>query len=620
MKKIFALLLAVCMLLSLVACRETPETSGKNTVGNTTGGPVEEETVTIYVVTERKQYVDGALSNHTVVTYDDKARPLTITQEEIGVQTKEIALTYDEYGNRTQKATTTTMAGRGEPYQYQTDYTLTYTDGLLTHCEKPYKDAFLGMDFVYDEAGRLTVIQFDEIYTELAYACWIRFTYDDQGRLAEETLCKRQTGNREIPYYYFLTRIRYSYGDDGRLSAYSLSSHRSDTPVSAEASAQVAFENEAYERYYFYYDQAGRLAYVMDTPLENYDGSSAAIYSNTAYSFDEHGNLVREDYGAGNYTQYSYAAFELKKSEAKLARRLSHGITGDTEDALQLDPLYWRLSGGKSFSHFFDMQGCHPFYYLLDYAQWDVWEAEAPVADQPDPSMKAIYLLAEEWVAEYKEFSTYCYPGTTNIYGGEGRLLYRETSTSGSVSAWQAETDEYGRITRLYREVNGTIHSHEYTYDDRGNVLRLDKYIGTHLQNQEVNTYDENGNLLTQEQWIGDKMTFIEYTYENGLLVLKTTFYDGVETEKVTYGYDSQGRLVTETPDSGSWELHYTYSEDGKTRRIEGSRFGTVTIETVDEHGNLIRVETIGKNSRTVREYTYHIIYVPADYPRTNWS
>lgn len=612
MKKIVAFLLAVCMLLSLVACGET--------TGSTAGGSAEEEAVTIYVVTERKQYVDGVLSGHTVVTYDDKARPLTITQEEIGVQTKEIALTYDEHGNRTQKMTTTTMAGRDEPYQYQSDYTLTYTDGLLTHCQVPGEDSVAGMDFVYDEAGRLTGIQFDEAQTERAYAYWIHFAYDDQGRLAEETLCKKLPENQANPYYYTLTRICYSYGDGGRLSAYTLSSHRSDTPVSVEESAQVVFENEDYERYFFYYDQAGRLAYVMDTPLENYDGGSASIYSNTAYSFDEHGNLVQEDYGAGNYTQYSYVAFELKKSEAQMARRLAHGITGDMENDMQLDPLYWRLSGGNTFAHFFETQGCHPFYYLLPYAQWDVYAAEAPVADQPDPSMKAIYLLAEEWVAEYREFSTYWYPGTTNIYGGEGRLLYRETSTSGFVTAWQAETDEYGRVTRLYREQNGTVYSHEYTYDDRGNILRLDKYIGTYLLNQEVNTYDESGNLLTQEQWIDDKMTFIEYTYENGLLVWKTTFHDGVETEKVTYGYDDQGRLVTETPDSGGWELRYTYSEDGKTRRIEDSGFGTVTIETVDEHGNLIRVETVGKNSRTVREYTYHIIYVPADYPRTNWS
>ena len=359
MKRVFSILLALCLLLSLVACGQTNSEDESNEV-------------TMHVVTEQKNYSNDQLSSTSTFTYDDHGRPTVVQWERTDGAIYRSEMTYDEHGNRTREAHSTCQPGSTELITTTHDYALTYTDNLLTHCDYYFNSQLAGgMDMHYDKDGNLILVQYDETYTENHRACWHSFEYDANGKLIRETNCSQMpmgpdsSGN--MCYFYSLHRIDYSYDQSGNLSCYSSSMAQANDPVAHDQTDTLEFQ-AGENQYTFSTDKDGYLVWDDSEPDSNYTSGQFSILDemkNDGYGFDENNNLVKSSGG----TEFSYQSMELSKSDAKIAKRLIHGIARSMNAYIVfacMDPMSLYLCPVMLYipSTYF------PFYYLIPYPMW----------------------------------------------------------------------------------------------------------------------------------------------------------------------------------------------------------------------------------------------------------
>ena len=151
MKKFTAVLLVLLLLVSLAACDRT----------NSEDEAQKDEKVTLYVATEQKSYQNGTLKGTTTYKYDACGRPLVIRFSRDDGEVWQSELTYDMSGNVTRSRTDITFAADTATNTRQDDYTLTYTNGQLSHCDYSYNQTpFGGMDFSYDEKGNMVLVEY----------------------------------------------------------------------------------------------------------------------------------------------------------------------------------------------------------------------------------------------------------------------------------------------------------------------------------------------------------------------------------------------------------------------------------------------------------------------------
>lgn len=158
--------------------------------------------------------------------------------------------------------------------------------------------------------------------------------------------------------------------------------------------------------------------------------------------------------------------------------------------------------------------------------------------NQPDYTVKYMYNEAGYLVqiSEECENGSY-YPSTEKFdIDGDGHIISGTKSgvwfaddgcTYDSVTAY----DEHNNIIReertyhspkneQYTDGETHVYSHEYTYDERGNILTDDYYVDgekSKYQNHSyIYTYDDNGKVVSFEDRL--KITYLEYD-EAGLLV-----------------------------------------------------------------------------------------------------
>lgn len=240
---------------------------------------------------------------------------------------------------------------------------------------------------------------------------------------------------------------------------------------------------------------------------------------------------------------------------------------------------------------------------------------------------KTIYVLVSQTTTKYEgdtlEYST----SIQNYYDDNGLMVKQErTDKNGTTVTYTAETDEYGRVVRLSYTVNGSVISYTYDYDKYGNVIRevFDREVDYVRKSWK---YDASGNLLSYKEeelfsTISDK-----YIYEDGKLHSVERYYGDLQNRICIYDYDSQGRIAHifyhDPGEDTPWCTDvYSYSDDGLTTYID-REFNMPTLEqqevtVVDAYGNIIRQESIEGSRKTVTEYTYQAIEIPADTPRKN--
>ncbi len=379
MKRLLATLLMLCMLFSITACGDetAPHVQGSDT----------QKTLIIYVVTEQKNYTNGELTSSATFQYDACGRPTVIERKQYhddtsyGDMIEKLELTYDEHGNRIRQVYTEAYPDIDTTRQRQIDFALTYTNGALTHCDYSSgseNETFLGYDLQYDAQGRLIQVTYnyteEEIEPSTGRTCWESYTYDKNGKLVAETVCTQSASGdyyMGITVSYSLQRVCYTYNEKGQVTERYLMGTRQDKPISPDEAEKLTY-NRPSEQFYFYYDGKGKLARTASGAEYDHDGSSAAIYTDPQYTFDEHGNLLRFQKSDDNWVEYTYMAMEVRSSDAEMAKHLMHGIDKTMRRYMELslmDPLYWTI--GPKYLYYNDV--CvNDFYYLVANPLWQL--------------------------------------------------------------------------------------------------------------------------------------------------------------------------------------------------------------------------------------------------------
>ncbi len=357
MKKLFAIAMALCLLFSLSACEEDPQTNEEQI-------PL----MTMYVVAEQKNYSNGELTSTSAFEYDAWGRPVKVEWVSKEGDLRRSELTYDEHGNRTQELFTVQMSGNTVVNQY--DYDLTYQEGQLTHCDCSQNGNLVGgMDLHYDEKGNLVLVQYDETYTENRFLCWHTFEYDAEGRLIRETQCKKLPMG-EKQYGYYLYRVDYSYDSNGNLSFYSLSSARTDTPVAHNETQDITF-TATRDQYAFACDQDGYLIYIGSTPDAQRPEDPFSVFDEVGEGvvLDENSNLVRIESDGVVETEYVYKAIEVTETEKETAKQLMHGVS----ESMMPYAMFANMNPAEQYLIPIILsvpQLYSPFYYLVPYPVW----------------------------------------------------------------------------------------------------------------------------------------------------------------------------------------------------------------------------------------------------------
>lgn len=125
-----------------------------------------------------------------------------------------------------------------------------------------------------------------------------------------------------------------------------------------------------------------------------------------------------------------------------------------------------------------------------------------------------------------------------------------------------------------------------YAYDIYGRVAQTMEYWNEEERNKTVYTYDDHGNLLREEYyslsgWFPKRRQQTFYTYDE-------------QDRRTSMIYEFGGKTET--------EHRYAYDDEANTRTT--TYFGSVTIETFDENGNLERKEYRNSDGTELTEYT----------------
>ena len=309
--------------------------------------PKPEETVTIYLLTGRTEWVDGVQTSQTVVEYDDLGRPTRFSLK--AFQEMECTVEYDRFGNRSEEVFSRIITfddAQGETSQQKYSnpryYDYKYDeDGQIRKCTlyrlvDGQKQKEVTLEFTYDDGGRVILVEYDFGQDKVPMGqVWDQYEYDRQGRLVQETFCSfwdlstNPGPEQGDGYSSNLTRYTYSYDGNGNLDSLCRSgaSVIDDEVVEYDELEDVEFA--VYEEF----SVAVRNGYIIiegDEDVLDENGNP----STTGDVFDEHGNLIRTE---GTYkkeengvqvehrkvTEYTYEALELPKSAALRAQRLT---------------------------------------------------------------------------------------------------------------------------------------------------------------------------------------------------------------------------------------------------------------------------------------------------------
>lgn len=194
------------------------------------------------------------------------------------------------------------------------------------------------------------------------------------------------------------------------------------------------------------------------------------------------------------------------------------------------------------------------------------------------------------------------------------RVEEGETSTDSYVK-WQkrlVRADYYPG--NLDSDVWTLVASHEYAYDNRGNLVKeychgmgvkVEEWMGEemtewtveHCDLRESYEYDDQGRLSKTVKYSSDGSieSWIETSYDSQGNEIKQAHYgsDGSMTYWTESGYDSRGnevrRVSYNSDGSISWqeEISYTYDSQGNEIKVVGPYSDCWTEKTYDSQGNL---------------------------------
>ena len=249
-------------------------------------------------------------------------------------------------------------------------------------------------------------------------------------------------------------------------------------------------------------------------------------------------------------------------------------------------------------------------------------EPTAPTVTEPtEPQMKTVWVRTSQTSETRGRTSR-----TELIYGENDRVTEAAVWVNDTETLrYAVECDENGNFIRWtsHEEVQ------EYTYDDQGRLLTYNCYTGETLTTGYEFTYDASGNR-TRVRLHMDRLGVVQqtdYIYDEKGQNIRQEVYLGDELSRYSDCVcDEEGRLLTLTTYTADGKpdliTDYTYEgtvETQVSRNANGELIQTIVI-TRDTWGNIVRTESYSAAGvLLVTETTaWKAIAVPIDCPRAS--
>lgn len=200
---------------------------------------------------------------------------------------------------------------------------------------------------------------------------------------------------------------------------------------------------------------------------------------------------------------------------------------------------------------------------------------------------------AENWAHTYE-------------YDAKGRVIvnsYKSNGNNRSTEYTYNELDQLVKITEIDGEGGVTVTKN--SFDEKGNMVKTVKTYNSEVIGTTVYSYDESGRLISSES---DYESY-NYSYDQAGNLVREELMSNGTTRVSTYEYDSEGRLIKESYDSGSLIVReYLYDKNGNLcKKTNISKAGTARLETVfDANGRPKKRTNIGNNGDY---FTYRFKY-----------
>lgn len=216
---------------------------------------------------------------------------------------------------------------------------------------------------------------------------------------------------------------------------------------------------------------------------------------------------------------------------------------------------------------------------------------------------------------KYSGKYTYSYDDNGKILKGSG------IGSDGSIESITYTYDQRGDLIRVvFASSNGYNSTEDYTYYYDGNNNLIKKVYVDSEYNRYISdyTYNENGNLIKEIYTSHDGyVSTRNYIYNTNGKLSEITFID--EMNASTSFYDESGNLVKTVGTFYGSKFTYYYDKNGnRVRMVDTDAAGNETISeytydyTYDENGNLIKMVHINK-SGSYLEVNYKLVYIPYD-------
>ncbi|MEM8886163.1 MAG: hypothetical protein AAGD14_19030 [Planctomycetota bacterium] len=172
-------------------------------------------------------------------------------------------------------------------------------------------------------------------------------------------------------------------------------------------------------------------------------------------------------------------------------------------------------------------------------------------------------------------------------YDADGRVIRVDQTEYDRTDSTHYTYDEWGNRTATLREYNGRgeLSGERKTFDESGNLLRLERVSGDEIYHRETNVYDSDGRLVRREidrSADGDVDESTQILRDaDGRPVRREEIRRGDELERVwTFFYDAEGREV---------RRELSFGEDGRIQDVMTFAYdadGRLVKGTLDEDGD----------------------------------
>ncbi len=344
----------------------------------------QEASVTVYLLSSRKEYVDGELAEETYVEYDDRGCPVLINYS--GSRAMRCDVSYDGYGNRIREVFSQEMVAtqeNGETTSRMME-TVNAVEYEYNKAGKPEKATVYHGNtetpaytcaFSYDSRGNLVLVEYDYDGEPLGIY-WAHFAYDRQGRLVQETFCRAFPApvNPQVTLTQSsLSRFAYSYNADGSNVQVTVSygGEIRETPVTVLEMDAINYGNG--EKLDYSFTRGGVPAVLRD----NFTLDEKGDPQKDGWTFDDHGNLIRSEsrvtrkvrgefVESETVVEYTYQEMVLPKSEAMKAQKMMRqsGMPGSIKAYIMIMGLV-PLEGAAAPLATHSGSGLDDFYYYM---------------------------------------------------------------------------------------------------------------------------------------------------------------------------------------------------------------------------------------------------------------